>query len=59
MDHNFNIANFFNALKIFKAIVGELRQTMTDAVERKRLKIIMGMAKKDIEEMFNQVGKEE
>ena len=58
MDHNSNIADFFNALEHFKAIVGDLRQTMTGEAERKRLKIIMGMAKKDIETMFDQVGKD-
>jgi len=58
MNHNFNIADLFTALEKFKAVAGRLRQTMVDDVDRKRLEIVMGMAKKDIEAMFDQVGKE-
>lgn len=60
MDHNFNIADLFAAVEKFKAIVTRLRNTMTgDEVERKRLKIVMGMVKKDIHAMFEHIGKED
>lgn len=59
MEHNFNIADLFTSLEKFKAVVTQLRQTMIDGVDRRRLKIVMGMAKKDIEAMFREIGKED
>ena len=60
MKHNFNIADFFNALEKFKTIIARLRQTMNaDEVDRERLNTVMNIAKKDIEEMFGKIGKGE
>jgi len=60
MEHNFNIADLFTALEKFKAVVACVRIKMNrDPVDRERLKIVMAMAKKDIEAMFEQIGKEE
>lgn len=57
MELNLNIADLFNALQEFKWIVKELHEKAgQDEHERKRLQATMAIAKKDIEELFDQVG---
>jgi len=59
MDLNFNIADLFNALQEFARIVKELHEKMgQDEHEQKRLQVTMAIAKKDIEELFDQIKSE-
>lgn len=59
MELSYNFADLFCALETFKNMVHKLHQRADrDPVDRKRIKAAMALAKADIEELFDRVGKE-